>query len=205
MTRKPRPNISPEDIGTFYQDGKIIYELDDCGVEPSATMRQITGDAHAILTKPISQFANFVRLTPERVITKPRKTRKDKGTHKVEQVSPQTNAHSIYIDENPMAKVEPGEINLEQGTASFHAVEIIAKKRGRKSRSRDKAKAQLIIHRPVGMQNDYIVTIGEVTRRGEDLKQVVTGVLGAFGGTVPEFLSDEEKKQLRDIIESNAP
>ena len=92
MTRK-KQNITPELIGEFYTDGEEVYRLVGCESEPHATMSELLTPLEPVV-KPISQFAAFVRLKPERPITKPaapRKRRSDAGTTrekpKVEQAS----------------------------------------------------------------------------------------------------------------------
>jgi len=79
-----RLNITPEDEGHLYTDGKQEYRLIKCETEPMITIQRIQ-DVEITITKGISEFAHLVRLLPETPILpekKPRKTRKDKGTHK---------------------------------------------------------------------------------------------------------------------------
>ena|SRR3990167_32259 len=95
---KPRANITPEDIGGYYQDAKgEIWQLAGCEVEPHATMVRITDREPE--TKPISEFKDFVRLKPvvqrtrKVAETKPtRKTRSDAGKHRKSQqkIQPET-------------------------------------------------------------------------------------------------------------------
>ena len=85
MSRKRKANITPNDVNTFYiDDNENIYRLTRCDMEPLACMLSVSKGG--LLEKPISEFANFIRLKPERPITelpKPRKPRADKGkTHK---------------------------------------------------------------------------------------------------------------------------
>ncbi len=67
MARK-KMNIRPEDVGTFYTDGKFVYRLVTCQVEPHAIMKSIEDSSEHEM--PISGFANFVRLKPEHPIIK---------------------------------------------------------------------------------------------------------------------------------------
>ena len=79
-----RPNITPEDEGKLYTDGKDYYRLIKCEVEPMITIQRIQ-DVEITITKGLSEWAHLVRLLPETPILpekKPRKTRKDKGLHK---------------------------------------------------------------------------------------------------------------------------
>ena len=83
MTRK-RANVTQADVGSLYLYNGRVYRLTECATEPTATMLPIAGNEE-LLVKPISEFADFVRLKPERPIPKPpvpRKTRSDKGTHR---------------------------------------------------------------------------------------------------------------------------
>src|SRR3990167_3252646 len=94
---KRKANITPADIGGYYQDPKgKIRQLFGCETEPTATMKMV-GD-NELETKPISEFKDFVRLKPvvprtkKATEVKTRKTRSDAGTHRRQkkQTEPET-------------------------------------------------------------------------------------------------------------------
>ena len=79
---KRKANITPEDIGGYYQDTEgQIWQLEECETEPSATMKLV--NAVLFEVKPISEFKDFIRLKPVVSRTKKvaevktRKTRSD--------------------------------------------------------------------------------------------------------------------------------
>jgi len=77
-------NLTPQDEEHLYTDGKDYYRLIKAETEPMVTIQRI-GDVELTITKPMSEWAHLVRLLPETPIPaekKPRRTRKDKGTHK---------------------------------------------------------------------------------------------------------------------------
>ncbi len=75
MTRKPRSNITKEDIGTLYtEDCKSVYRLTEYippAAEPEVVMQELGGET--IDRRPLSHFAKFARLKPDREILKPKR------------------------------------------------------------------------------------------------------------------------------------
>ena len=66
---KRKPNITVDDIGTYYQKGGEVYLLEGFKPEPEVTMLKLSG-GQEVIKKPLSHFTDFVRLNPE----KPRKS-----------------------------------------------------------------------------------------------------------------------------------
>lgn len=94
---KRKATIAPEFIGSYYVDAdNKIYQLDSCEGEPSAIF---VGSDGIKINKPISEFANLVRLKPVKELPKPvtpRKPRADKGIprKKVESVEDKKEAQN---------------------------------------------------------------------------------------------------------------
>lgn len=113
-------DINPDNKGRlFFAPGEIIpYRLVECGTEPLALMIRVDRvdrvSEFLAEAKPISEYAGFqmipdglIPLPPKEV--KPRKTRKDAGTHKIPK---SLQGHGVFAD---FPEIPDGEgTNLEQ-------------------------------------------------------------------------------------------
>lgn len=141
MTEK-RPNITPELIGEFYTDGKEVYRLIACETEPRATMEELINPGVGI-SRPISEFASFTRLIPERPIVKPeppRKPRANKGKPR-EKKSEHRHFSISEVLEAAIPQVEnPEQVKLYDGT----------RKAGKREAASNADKMTRQVSRPLG-------------------------------------------------------
>lgn len=98
--RKPKANITPDDVGTFYtRDGETIFRLSEYirpEAEPQIMMVDLSDEKP--ITMPLSYFKDFVRLLPEREISQPKKPRSDKDQkHKKKALTGETKT-TVDID-----------------------------------------------------------------------------------------------------------
>ena len=177
---KQKSNIRPELIGELFTDGKYVYRLVNCETEPHATMKCIEDSSEHEM--PISEFANFVRLLPERPIVKPKKPRKprsDKGSHK---------------EKSPEQSLKPTP-EAPQSTHKQAKVEELEEVAGNKGDN-------LQIHVPTGLTGDteYKVNIAGSEASGPALRLTVMEALGKWDGRIPAFLSDYERETIQKIL-----
>lgn len=128
MTKK-KANVTPNDVGRLYiGDDGIVYRLTSCDIEPIAVMEIVGKEGKDLgLLRPISEFADFVRLKPERPIVKPptpRKPRSDRGTHRGREAEAEAHTHgSIDISTFKM-KTDKDGYTLSLGDVSVVALTL---------------------------------------------------------------------------------
>lgn len=205
MTKK-KPNITPADVDTLYIDSsEKVYRLISCESEPHATMSLIAdGD---VLEKPISEFANFIRLKPERPIVKPatpRKPRSDKGIPRERKSKPEPVVTASEIAE----ALEPVTEKIKKRRKTQDVPEITDKKDDNLTIHPENWKGDnLTIHTPTGLGDDteYKVNIAgsEATwPMNLGIRVIVLTALEEFGCKIPDSLSAFDRKTVQDILDA---
>lgn len=189
MPRRKQSNINPENIGQAFWNGKDYYTLDSCQSEPQATFTRLY-DKDNPITRPISEFKDFVMVKPVGKITKKqepsfkeRKPRSDKGTKKKQSLT---------------EALQQEEKQLAEERASIAGIA------GKTYKPEEKPNTEEVyVHTPAEGETEYQVAIlGKYYGTGVTLKEAMTKAAQACPDIIYRDISPKSITFIEGILES---